>query len=563
MTIIWQILTIIGSLGIFLFGIKMLSESLQKVAGKRMRSVLTTIAANKYRSIFTGLVITSVIQSSSATSVMIISFVNAGLLSLYQAAGVLIGANIGTTLTIWMISFLGFKISLNVILLPVIALSLPFYFSLKSRWKSIGESLFGFALLFLGVELLKDNLPVLDESNSFVRELAGFTGNGLVSLLLFIAVGVVFTLLLQSSSVTLALTLVMCNNGWINFEISAAMVLGINIGTTSTAIIASFITNAAARRAALFHVLFNVTGMLWAALLFKPYMYAIEHITLLFEDTSPFTSTQSIPVALSLVHTSLNVVTAVLVSGLLSQYIRLINLLVPERGIRDNYRLTYLSSPISTSELSVLQAGKEIHVFGKRTEAMFEFLPRLLIEKNEEDFGALFDRIRQYEAISDRMQEEIASFLIRISASDLSWKSSKKIRSMLKIIDDLEKINDTCMKMASLIRNKNEEKAWFTQKMRNEIGELFGWVSKSLIVMNRNLENFDTSVSLGTVNDTESAINGLRDHLLQKNQKRLSSEKIQYSTAKYYSEFVGLSEKIGDFTLDISKAVADSQEECE
>lgn len=559
MTVFWQVLTILGSLGIFLFGIKMLSESLQKVAGNRMRAVLSAITSNKYKSIFTGLIVTAAIQSSSASSVMIISFVNAGLLSLYQAVGALIGANIGTTITIWIISLLGFKFSLNVILLPIIALSIPLYFSSKSHLKSWGEVLIGFALLFMGLELMKANLPVLDEGSMLLQELARFTHHGFFSLLLFVCVGVVFTFLLQSSSVTLALTLVMCNNGWISFEIAAAMVLGINIGTTSTAIIASLIANQTAKKAAVFHLLFNMAGVLWALVFFSYLLNGIAKVTFMIEGASPVVDIYSIPIALSLLHTAFNIFTAILVVILLPQFIRLAELFVPAGKSKEQFRLTYFNSPISTSELSLLQARKEIHVFGKRTEAMFEFIPQLLIEKDEERFSSLFERISQYEDISDRMEVEIASYLTRLSESELSYQSSKKIRSMLKIIDDMESINDICLKMARLIEQKNNEKAWFNQKMRNEIGEIFDLVRASIAMMNQHLDNYESAPDLNKVLELELAINTIRDELLAKNQKRLNAEKIHYPTAKYFGEFVSHCEKIADLTLNVSQAIADYQ----
>ena len=559
MTVFWQILTIIGSLGVFLVGIKLLSEALQKVAGNRMRAILSAITANKFRSILTGLSVTAAIQSSSASSVMIISFTNAGLLSLYQAAGALIGANIGTTVTLWIISILGFKLSLNIILLPLIALSIPFYFSSKSRLKSWGEVMIGFALLFMGLELMKANLPVLNENSLIVQELARFTNHGYLSLLFFVVVGCIFTMLLQSSSVTLALILVMCNNGWIKFDMAAAMVLGINIGTTSTAIIASFIANNEARKAAAAHLLFNLTGTLWALLLFRHFLMMIDKTTVMVDGASPFADTSSIPVALSILHTTFNLATAILISAFLPQFLRLVQYLTPGKKTGEQFKLTFLNSPISTSELSVLQAGKEIHIYGKRTGAMFEFIPQLLIEKNEEEFKALYDRIKHFEDISDRMEEEIASFLTRLSESELSYKSSKKIRAMLKIIDDIESINDICMKMAMLISNKNQEKAWFTQKMRNEVGSVFSLIREALDQMNHSLEDFETRVDLTKVADIENAINQLRNQLLAKNHKRQNEEKIHHPTAKYYSDFVSLCEKIGDLALNVSQAIADYQ----
>lgn len=536
-----------------------MSESLQKVAGNRMRSILSAITANKYRSVFTGLIVTAVIQSSSATSVMIISFVNAGLLSLYQAIGALVGANIGTTLTIWIISLLGFKISLNVVLLPLIALSIPFYFSSRSKLKSWGELMIGIALLFMGLELMKTNLPLLDESSRLIQDLASFTHQGFFSRMIFIVVGIVFAILLQSSSASLALTLVMCNNGWIQFDIAAAMVIGTNIGTTSTAIFASLIANRTARKASLSHLLFNVTGLIWALAFFQVFLNGISRLTILVEGASPYTEISAIPIALSFLHTSFNLITAIVIIALLPQFIRLLNLFIRETNTSEHFKLTYFTSPINTSELSVLQAGKEIHVFGKRTEAMLEFIPQLLIEKNEDDFKSLFERIQQYEDISDRMEEEIASYLTRLSESELSFKSSKKIRAMLKIIDDMESINDICMKMALLISKKNEDKAWFNQKMRNEVGIIFEKVRESVWLMSHHIEDFERHVNLLHVQELEDSINNLRTDLWSKNQKRLKAGKIQYATARYFSEFVSLFEEIGDHTINISQAIAEYQ----
>jgi phosphate:Na+ symporter len=559
MTTFWQILTIIGSIGVFLVGIKMMSESLQKVAGNRMRSILSAITANKYRSVLTGLVVTAVIQSSSATSVIIISFVNAGLLSVYQAIGALVGANIGTTLTLWIISLLGFKISLDAILLPLIALSIPLYFSSKGKFKFWGEFIFGFALLFLGLELMKANLPVLDENSLILQDLALLTEKGFISRLIFVVVGMVFAFFLQSSSVTLALTLVMCNNGWIEFEMGAAMVLGANIGTTSTAIFASLIANRTARKAALSHVLFNMIGVFLAMLLFNSLINGVSMLARSIEGSSPLTDINSVPVALSLLHTLFNVITAVMIIALMPQFIKLLGILVPESRASEQFKLTYFTSPINTSELSVLQAGKEIHVFGKRTEAMLDFIPQLLIEKNEDDFKSLFERIQQYEDISDRMEEEIASYLTRLSESELSFKSSKKIRAMLKIIDDMESINDICMKMAVLISKKNDDKAWFSQKMRNEVGTIFDKVRESICLMNQHIEDFERPVNMAQVLELEESINTLRTDLWGKNQKRLKAEKIQHATARYFSEFISLFEEVGDHTINISQAIAEYQ----
>jgi phosphate:Na+ symporter len=559
MTTIWQILTITGSLGIFLFGIKMLSESLQKAAGNRMRSILSAITANPARSIFTGLAVTATIQSSSAVSVMIISFVNAGLLNLAQSVGALIGANIGTTLTVWIISLLGFKFSLNLLLLPLIALSIPFYFSSKSRWKAWGEVMIGFALLFMGIEFMKSNLPLLDENSLVLEQLAAFADHGFLSVMLYIAAGLAFCALLQSSSVTLALILVMCNNGWIGYEMAAAAVLGINLGTTSTALLASLIANRQAKRAALGHLLFNVLGLLWALLFFKTFLLAADKLTILIEGNSAFVDQTSIPIALSFIHTLFNIITAIIVSLGLPHFIRLLETILPLSQPGTDYKLTFLKSPIGTSELSVVQASKEILVYGRRTAAMLEFIPQLLIEKDEESFNELMKRIEHYEDLSDSLEMEIAQFLTKLSESELSRTSTKKIRSMLQIIDELESINDVCNKMAVLINKKNAEKAWFNQKMRNEIAELHTLVKQSLEFMNRHLEEFEVSVDMAEVISLEMKINELRENLISKNQKRLKTAKIKYPTARYYSDFVNSLENIADLTLNVSESIADYQ----
>jgi len=327
-TTIGKILTLIGSLGLFLYGMKIMSEALQKVAGGKMRQILAVMTNNRFKGALTGFLVTTTIQSSSATTVMIVSFVNAGLLSLIAAVGVIMGANIGTTVTAWIISLLGFKISLSFLSLPLIGISFPFFFSKNSLKKSWGELIIGFAILFIGLQFLKESVPDINNNPGILNFLSSFTDLGYISILIFVIIGTILTVIIQSSSATMALTLVMTYNGLIPFELAAAMILGENIGTTITANIAAFVANISAKRAARAHFIFNTFGVIWMLIVFHPFLRVIDHfmqhyhsISILSTDLSKVdyeTIKQEYPIALSIFHTSFNILNTLMLIGFAS-----------------------------------------------------------------------------------------------------------------------------------------------------------------------------------------------------------------------------------------------------
>ena len=378
--VILSVLTLAGSLGIFLYGMKMLSEALQKVAGDRMRDLLAAMTSNTFKRILTGLVVTMVVQSSSATTVMVVSFVNAGLLSLVQAVGVIMGANIGTTFTAWIIAMLGFEVDLSAVTLPLIGIAVPLLFSKKNSHRSIGELILGFCMIFLGLKFLQDSVPDLSQYPSVLEFLARFSGYGLWSVLLFVFIGILLTVVVQSSAATMALTLIMCSNGWIDFPMAAAMVLGENVGTTITALLAAAVGNISAKRTALFHVIFNVIGVIWALLIFTPTLHLVDRLAQHGGLESPWVSTTAIPIALSLFHTFFNVVNTLILVWFTPQLVRLVKFILPAKENEDEaFRLRQMRvGLVSTGELSLLQAKKETITFAHRTYRMFGFVRSML-----------------------------------------------------------------------------------------------------------------------------------------------------------------------------------------
>ena len=458
----YDFLSLIGALGMFLYGMTLMSEGLQKVAGDKLRSILTIMTKNRFMGVITGLLITTIIQSSSATTVMVVSFVNAGLLSLVQAISVIMGANIGTTVTAWVISLFGFKFSIADLSLPVIAISIPFLFSSNNKRKSFGELLIGFALLFLGLDLLKNSVPDLQQNPEILAFLQNFTGYGYGSVLLFLLIGTILTVVVQSSSATMAITLIMCSKGWLPFELAAAMVLGENIGTTITANIAAIPANVSARRAALAHTMFNVFGVVWALCLFYPFCSGISWLINQLGQGSPYelmSLTKTIDpatmallndpkavlnpeqlalkeqyldaqvatsFALSLFHTMFNVINTTVMLGFVGLIAKSVTWLIPHKTSDDEFRLTYISRGIlSTSELSIIQADKEILEFAQRNIKMFNIAKSLFYAKNAEEAAKIYARVEKYEGISDRMEVEIAKYLTKAAEGRLSNTSKR------------------------------------------------------------------------------------------------------------------------------------------
>ena len=399
---LFDFLKLIGSLGVFLFGMKLMSEALQKVAGNKMRQILSAMTSNRVKGVITGILITAIIQSSSATTVMVVSFVNAGLLSLIESIGVIMGANVGTTVTAWLISILGFKISMAEISLPLIGLCLPLLFSGKRSRKSWGELIIGFGLLFIGLEFLKNAMPDLHKNPEIFTFLKEYTDMGYASYILFMLIGTVLTILIQSSSATMALTLVMCANGWISFEIAASMVLGENIGTTVTANLAAVVANTTAKRAALAHFVFNFFGVLWVLAIFPIFLNWIEQLCIFLGIGNPATNASSVPMALSLFHTVFNITNVLILIWFTRFIARIVTKLIPIRETtEDAFSLKHIKiGLLSTPDASLFQAKEEITLYGKNTLSMFRKVIECL-DLPAKDFAKPFEYLVKLEDESD------------------------------------------------------------------------------------------------------------------------------------------------------------------
>lgn len=561
LSIVGQVLTLVGSLGFFLYGMKLMSESLQKVAGTKMRHILAAMTSNRVKGVLTGFLVTTVIQSSSATTVMLVSFVNAGLLSLIQSIGVIMGANVGTTVTAWIISILGFKVKMNIIALPLVGIAFPLLFSTVSKRKNWGELIIGFAILFLGLDFLKDAVPNVNDQPGLFQFLEHYTDMGYVSVLLFLGIGTLLTVVIQSSSATMALTLVMCNSGWIPFEMAAAMVLGENIGTTITANIAAMVANTSAKRAARAHLLFNLFGVCWMLVLFFPFLKLVDGFIQDTEGVSPYLTVAAIPTALATFHTAFNLINTFVMLWFARFIAKVATILVPSKEEDDDqFRLQYIRvGLLSTSELSIVQARKEIAFLSKRVNKMFDLVPKMLTETNEKKYNKLLKKAKNYEDIIDRMEVEIANYLTKISESKISRRGTMQIRAMLKIIDDMESVGDVCYNMVMMIKGKNEKKIYFTPELREKLDKMFLLVQESLENMQDNLNMEYKEVKLNKASDIEAKINDLRDDLRRLHVEEVKSEKYSYQTGSIYSSLFTNCEKVGDHVINVTEAIVENQ----
>lgn len=570
-SIVGQVLSLVGSLGLFLYGMKLMSEALQKVAGSKMRQILAAMTSNRLKGVLTGFLVTTTIQSSSATTVMIVSFVNAGLISLIASVGVIMGANIGTTVTAWIIAILGFKVSLSFLSLPLIGLGFPLFFSKNSARKSWGEFIIGFAILFIGLQFLKDNVPGINNTET-LNFLSSLTDMGLVSVLIFILVGTILTVIIQSSSATMALTLVMCYNGLITFEMAAAMVMGENIGTTITANMAAIVANTSAKRAARAHLLFNVFGVVWMIIVFQYFLRGIDWflqerhgVSLLNTHLSQadFDSIKSIyPIGLAVFHTSFNIINTLVLIGFAPLIASVATRMVPEKGEDDEeFRLKFIGSNfVSTSELAIVQARQEIASFSIRLEKMFSFAKRLFVEENKKKYYKLLSKVEKYEQITDNMEIEIASYLTKVSEGEISHVSSKKIRTMLKIIDDMESVGDAVYQLSLVYNNYHNSKSEFTDFQRKSLNEMFVLLDQAIQEMHKNLDQEYDDVDTKAATGIENKINKKRNQLRRQHVEDLKEKKYKHKTGTFYSDLFSISEKIGDYIINVSEAIEEYQE---
>lgn len=588
----YDFMMLVGSLGLFLFGMKTMSEGLQKAAGNKLRSILTAMTKNRFTGVLTGVFITALIQSSSATTVMVVSFVNAGLLNLLQSVTVIMGANIGTTITAWIISFFGFKFSIAAYSIPMIAIATPLLFSAKGKRKSYGELILGFALLFMGLDLLKNSVPDLKSNPEMLEFLTMFTQSGFTSVIIFLVVGTLLTIVVQSSSATMAITLIMVSKGWISYELGAAMVLGENIGTTITANIAAIPANISAKRAALAHTLFNITGIVWMLFLFFPFLNMVTNLAEFFGFGNPTLFSQelnshpdairivsdesgllsadesayqkklmvyqaSTSYGLALFHSMFNIINTFLLVWLAKAITNVVSFIIKKKATDEEFQLRYISTGLlSTSELSLIQAWNEIKSYGLRTQKMFAIARTFYEEKNENEAVKLFTRLQKYESISDRMEVEIARYLTKVGDGRLSEESKHQIQKMLRVVSEIESVSDGCYNIARTVVRRNENNAVYTKEMDENIQLMMNLVDKAIQQMIDALENDDVSDDeLNRSKNTENEINNFRNQLRTQNILDINAKKYEYQVSVTYMDIIIECEKMGDYIINIMEAL--------
>ena len=569
---ILQIFTLLGALGMFLYGMNLMSSGLQKAAGDRLRGLLSAMTSNPFKGVLTGLGITSVIQSSSATTVMVVSFVNAGLLTLAQAIGVIMGANIGTTVTAWLVSWLGFKADISILAVPLMLLGFIFSNSKKNQRQNIGELIVGFCLLFLGLSFMKESVPDLNETPQVLEFVRSWAGHGFASVLIFLAFGTVLTLVLQSSSATMAITLIMLSMGFIPFNMACAMVLGENIGTTITANIAAAVGNTQAKRAAMSHTIFNVFGVIWALIFFKPFLALVgKIIEALFGLPNPAAegfavSGQNTPDAtaalygLSMLHTLFNTINTLILVWCVRFIEKAVIWIIkaPKNNDNEAFRLKYISAgPLATPELAADQAFDEIIHFAQISKKGLSYTKAAIKENDPDRFEELRGKLVKYEEISDRIEYEIASFLNAVSAGDISEETSKRIKSMYKIIGELESLGDSGESISRILSRRNIHKKTFDPDTVKKLEDMAAAVENAYDAMIANLNSAHKGqlAEISNAYNAEDRINNLRNYLRDSEIEEIESGRKNYQTSVYYMDVVSEFEKMGDFIINISQTL--------
>ena len=565
-----QILTLLGALGMFLYGMNLMSAGLQKAAGSKMRGFLTKMTSTPFKGVLSGLGITSVIQSSSATTVMTVGFVNAGLLTLKQAIGVIMGANIGTTVTAWLVAWLGFKADISLFAVPLMAVGFILSLSKSDKRRHISELVVGFSLLFLGLSLMKESVPDLRETPEVLAFIREWTGFGFGSVLIFLLFGTVLTLILQSSSATMALTLIMVNMGWIPFEMGAAMVLGENIGTTITANIAAAVGNVNARRAALAHTLFNVFGVCWALLLFKPFL-ALVGMTITWmglpnpldiDHTMAMTEGESTATlyGISMLHTMFNVINTLLLIWFTKQMVKIVTFVIKDKKTseeEDTLKLRFIDAgPLSTAELAIGQARNEVIHFANISRQGLEYVRRAVKAKDYKEFEAMRKKLVKYEEISDRIEYEIAQFLNALPEDSISEETRNEVKRTYKIIGELESLGDSGEAISRILSRRNSHNQKFSDEQIAKIEAMISAVDSAYEVMIENLsaEEFDP-MGLRLATDREIEVNELRNNIRQEEILRLEKSESSYHSSVYFLDTVSEIERMGDFIINISQAL--------
>lgn len=547
---IFDFFQLLGALGLFIYGMKIMSEGLQKLAGSRLRSVLKGMTSNRLTGVLTGTFVTTVIQSSSATTVMVVSFVNAGLLTLSESMGVIMGANIGTTITAWLVAFLGFKVKIVPIATMFVGFSFPLLFVKKEFFKHLAEFIIGFGILFIGLDLLKDSVPDLQQNPDILAFLNQYTSAGFLSIILFVAFGTLLTVVVQSSSASTAITLIMLNNGWIPFELAAAMVLGENIGTTITANLAAAIGNVYAKRAARFHTLFNLIGVLWMLLIFSWYAPFIEA-----ESKAAGLDDK---LALAVFHSSFNILNVFLLIWFIPYLEKLVVRIQPSKGLGDEeFRLRFISAGLmSTPELSLAEAKKELQVFAKLIDKMSFSFTALLFDRHK-DKEAIIEKIRKREDITDELELELTDYLTKVSESDLSRDASERVRDMLSMANDLERIADIYYMMTKNYQRMVKQNIKLPEDVMQELKELLDMVYNGIKLMRKNMELDDIDdVKMKEAYALEADVKALRKKLVKLHYNRLKKAIYGPMAGVVYLDYVVRAERIVAHIVNVNESMA-------
>lgn len=578
-------ISLLGSVCLFLYGMKVMSEGLQKVAGDRLRNILGIMTRNRVTGVLTGILITALIQSSSASTVMVVSFVNAGLMSLGQAMAVIFGANVGTTATTWIISAFSFEVNISDYSILLLAVGVPMMFMKKSTYKSLGEFLVGFCFLFMGLDLISVYVPNLQQNPEMLKFVTDYTSLGVGSVLIFFTLGIVFTMVAQSSAATFAITLIMCSQGWISFMLGCAIILGGNIGTTITPVLASLSGNLAAKRTAMGHVLFNVLGSLVVLCCFQPFVELVADITkacdglnpldisaaqeagmrdtTLFNERGGMTAKAQSCVALGLamfptVFNALNLAVMIWFTNL---YVKIVCWLMPTRHKDEDevFELKYIGRGLmSASELNITQAQKEILVYGQRVERMLVMARKMIhMEEKDEEYQPTFNRIEKYEEISDRMEMEIGTFLNRVAEGRLSPEGKMRVAGMLRIVSEIESIADGCYNVAKTLNRKNQIHVEFNEGVLKQIDQMYDLVSASMKNMLGLLEELETpeNSKIVAAYNKEREINNLRNKLRDGNIFNINNREYDYQEGIFFMDLIGEAEKLGDYMINVVEGV--------
>ena len=557
-------------MGMFLYGMNLMSAGLQKAAGSKMRNLLASMTSNPFKGVMTGLGVTSVIQSSSATTVMTVGFVNAGLLTLTQAIGVIMGANIGTTVTAWMVSLLGFKADISIFAIPLMAVGFILSLSKRDKRRHISELIIGFSLLFLGLSLMKSSVPPLnEESLAFIQN---WTSYGFGSVLIFLLFGTILTLVLQSSSATMALTLIMVNMGWIPFEMGAAMVLGENIGTTITANIAAAVGNANAKRAALAHTVFNLFGVVWALILFHPFLKFVGMTITWMGLPNPLDIDHSAGIVMtpdqemaslygvSMLHTLFNVINTLILVWFIKYIVAIVTRLIKDKqhgDEEDNVKLKFIDAgPLSTAELAVGQARNEAIHLAEITRREIDTIRRAVNASNGKEFDTACQKLVKYEEISDRIEYEIAQFLNALPEDSISEETRTETKRMYRIIGELESLGDSGESISRILTRRNSHNQSFTEQQREHLGQILDAVDKAYSVMIDNLKAESINQrDVDVATEVEIEINTLRDEMREAELHEMERDGAKYQASVYYLDTLSEIERMGDYIINVSQAL--------